>query len=321
MGKIAQWTAGALEGAARHGQWLLIAGLLLGIFAPGLAGMVTPWIGAMIAALLFLAALRIGPRRVLGVAGDFGRTLAGVLVFQLLLPLALAILFLALGWTGTLPTALIVMAAAAPISGSPNLVIMTGNDPAPALRLLTMGTALLPLTVIPVFWLTPALGGASEILASAGRLLLVIFISVLAAFGVRGFFLGEPGPRALNLIDGLSAIIMGAVVIGLMSAVGTAIYEEPVRLAVNLCAAFAASFVLQIVVVLALRRAEGGTLAVPFAVAAGNRNIALFLTALPAAVTDPLLLFIGCYQIPMYLTPLLLGRFYRRQKAQESEAR
>ena len=28
-------------------------------------------------------------------------------------------------------------------------------------------------------------------------------------------------------------------------------------------------------------------------------------------VTDPLLLFIGCYQIPMYLTPILLGRFYR----------
>jgi len=32
-------------------------------------------------------------------------------------------------------------------------------------------------------------------------------------------------------------------------------------------------------------------------------------------VTDPLLLFIGCYQIPMYLTPILLGRFYRRDAA------
>jgi hypothetical protein len=39
--------------------------------------------------------------------------------------------------------------------------------------------------------------------------------------------------------------------------------------------------------------------------------VALFLAALPAKETDAALLFIGCYQIPMYLTPLLLGRWYR----------
>ena len=47
------------------------------------------------------------------------------------------------------------------------------------------------------------------------------------------------------------------------------------------------------------------------AIVAGNRNIALFLVALPYEITDRILLFIGCYQIPMYLTPLLLARFYR----------
>ena len=44
---------------------------------------------------------------------------------------------------------------------------------------------------------------------------------------------------------------------------------------------------------------------------AGNRNIALYLVALPAATTDPLLIFIGCYQIPMYLTPIVMHRFYK----------
>jgi hypothetical protein len=52
---------------------------------------------------------------------------------------------------------------------------------------------------------------------------------------------------------------------------------------------------------------------VPYAIIAGNRNVALFLAALPAAQTEPLLLFIGCYQIPMYLTPLLFGRLYKPQ--------
>ena len=48
------------------------------------------------------------------------------------------------------------------------------------------------------------------------------------------------------------------------------------------------------------------------AIVSGNRNIALFLIALPEAVIDPLLIFIGCYQIPMYLTPILLRRLHER---------
>ena len=52
--------------------------------------------------------------------------------------------------------------------------------------------------------------------------------------------------------------------------------------------------------------------AVPRAIVAGNRNIALFLIALPEETTRGLLIFIGCYQVPMYLTPLLMPGFYRR---------
>ena len=44
------------------------------------------------------------------------------------------------------------------------------------------------------------------------------------------------------------------------------------------------------------------------AIYAGNRNIALFLIALPDAVAAPLLIFVGCYQVPMYLTPVLLSK-------------
>ena len=79
----------------------------------------------------------------------------------------------------------------------------------------------------------------------------------------------------------------------------------------NLAIAFGVNFVIQIGVAMLLRYLGKPRIAVPLAVIAGNRNIALFLTALPVAVTDPLLLFIGCYQIPMYLTPILLGRFFR----------
>lgn len=304
-----------LELAARQGRMLLILGLLAGIGLPGLAAALRPWIGEMIAVLMFLAALRIGPRQALGAARDLRLTLVLVLLFQLCMPLLVAASFLGLGWSGTLATALVLVVAASPITGSPNLTMMTGHDPAPALRLLIAGTALLPLTVLPVFWLMPELSDASQVLAAAGRLLLIILGATGIAFLFHGVLMRKGGADASAAIDGASAIAMGVVVVGLMSAVGPAIRHDPSGLALNLMIAFAINFGLQIAVVIVLQALRKNHIAVPVAVVAGNRNMALFLTALPVAIMDPLLLFIGCYQIPMYLTPTLLGPLFRRIEA------
>jgi hypothetical protein len=318
-GRSANLVADFLALCARQGRFLLILGLVVGIASPRLAIAFKPTIEPLIAGLLFLSALRIGPRQLIGVTSDIGHSLAAALLFQLALPIVLILIFAAFGWSGLLPTALVLMAAAAPISGSPNLSIMMGHDPAPALRLLALGTAILPATVLPIFWLAPNLGGGTEVLASAGRLLLVIAASVGCAFAMRAVFLPNPTQRAIQSIDGISALVMGAVVIGLMSAVGTALFNTPALLGLNLLVAFAANFLLQIGTAVFMKRFGAQQNAVPFAIAAGNRNIALFLTALPAVVTDPLLLFIGCYQIPMYLTPLLLHGFYRRKPAEREK--
>ncbi len=290
---------------------LLVLGLLAGIGLPDLALALKPWIGEMIAALLFLAALRVGPRQVLGASRDIGFSLVAVLMFQVLFPVALVLTFLGFGWTGTLATGLVLMAAAAPITGSPNLTIMASHDPAPALRLLIVGTALLPLTVLPAFWLAPELDSTAQVFTVAGRLIIIIIASAGLAFFIRGRLLREPGADTLHAIDGASAIAMAVVVVGLMSAVGPAIASDPAWFTLNLAIAFGVNIVVQISVAMLLRRGGMHGLAVPLAIVAGNRNVALFLTALPIHLTDPLLLFIGCYQIPMYLTPILLGRFYR----------
>jgi hypothetical protein len=165
--------------------------------------------------------------------------------------------------------------------------------------------------VIPVFWLAPALGTPAEILGSAARLLLIIFAATAVAFLLRSTVLRDPAPAGLAALDGLSAILMAVLVVGLMSAVGPALRGDPAALALNLGVAFVANFGLQIGTFLILRRRDPAD-AVPLAIVAGNRNIALFLTALPSTITDPLLLFIGCYQVPMFLTPIMLDRLYRR---------
>ena len=51
--------------------------------------------------------------------------------------------------------------------------------------------------------------------------------------------------------------------------------------------------------------------AVPFSVVAGNRNFALFLIALPATITDALLIFLLFYQSLTYLKAIVMRRIYR----------
>ncbi|MEZ5873069.1 MAG: hypothetical protein R3D32_14755 [Nitratireductor sp.] len=297
--------------AARHGRGMLVAGLIAGMVLPDLALAMRPWLQELVAALLFVTALRIGPKQALGAVRDLPAITLVALIYQLALPLALALVLLATGLSDyRLATALVLMLSASSISGAPSLAILTGHDPAPALRILVIGTALLPLTVLPVFAVLPAFAGADQILGSAGRLFAVIALASATAFAIRGFVLKNPERETIAALDGLSAIAMAIVVVGLMSSVGPALLNEPVELLPWLAAAFIANFGMQILAALTLRLTPLHDQHVPLAIVAGNRNIALFLVALPASLTDPLLLFIGCYQIPMYLTPILLRRFY-----------
>lgn len=297
--------------AARHGRLLLIAGLAAGVALPGVAIAMKPFLPEMVALLLFMAALRIGPRQALGAGRDLPVTGLVALVFQLVLPVVAILVAAAFGASHTAAvTALVLMLSASPISGSPNLALMTGNDPAPALRLLILGTAILPVTVLPVFWLLPELGSAGEVVTASGRLMAVILLSAGAAFLIRGMLPREPGDQTILALDGLSALAMAVIVIGLMSAVGPALAGDPARLALWLGFAFAANFGMQVITALVCRATPLRNYGAAFPIIAGNRNIALFLVALPASITDPLLLFIGCYQVPMYLTPVLLARFH-----------
>ena len=302
--------------AAGHGRALLVAGLLAGIALPGLALAMKPWLQELVALLLFLAAVRIGPRQAVGAVRDFRVTAGLALLFQVVMPVAAILALMAGGWQHSqFAMALVLMLSGSSISGSPNLTIMTGHDPAPALRLLILGTAILPVTVLVPFWLLPDLGSAADVFVAAARLLGVIAIAAGLAFLIRGFLLRQPSLETVRALDGVSAIAMAIVVIGLMSAVGPAIAETPVHFLYWLLVACAANLGLQIVAARILKNTSLSNDYAAYAIVAGNRNIALFLVALPASVTDPLLLFIGCYQIPMYLTPILMRRIYGTGKS------
>ena len=297
---------------SRHARACLIVGLLAGLALPGLAAALAGWLPQMVAALLTITALRIGHRAALGAVRDLIWGLASVLALQTLLPLLLGgFVLVGLGQT---PAALAVtLAAAAPaLTGSVNLALLMRLDAGRMMQLMVLGTAAFPLTVLPVLAALPQLGPASEIALAALRLLAVILGATGLGFALRHVFLPQPTPRQTEALDGASVLAFSVIVVGLMAALNPALRSDPWAVAGWTLLAFALSYLLQAGTLLLTRRGPLRAVAGPLAIGAGNRNIALFLVALPADVIAPLMIFIGCWQLPMYLTPVLLPRLYER---------
>ena len=298
---------------ARHGRLVLILGLMTGLLAPGLALALRPWLPHLIVILLFLNAYRVGHAALFrGVALE-GGTVALVLVLQLGLPLAIVLCFTIAGFPAApLALVLVLLTAAPSVTAAPSLAIMMGHDPAPAFRLLIFGTALLPVTILPVFLLSPALGDLAATLVSALKLLAAIWLTTLVAFALRRSLTPGLGQEGTQTLDGIIALMLAIIVVGLMSALGPTLHDTPLVVVKWLAVALGANLGLQLGTYFTLRALGQDEMAVPGAIVAGNRNAALFLIALPAANTEPLLIFLACYQIPMYLTPVLMARVYRR---------
>jgi len=292
---------------------VLVLGLVVGILAPGLALAMEPLIFPLIALMLFLATLRVDVMVAFPGARALPRFLIATLILQVILPLCAIAGLWAFGAMETIiGIGAVLVLAAAPLTGSPGLTIMAGGDPAPALRQLVLGTALLPLTVLPVFWVLPVFGAPEVVAMAALRLLAVIALAGGAGMLLRRAVPWLRAAEGQGAVDGTITLVMSVVVVGLMSAVGPAILAPSTELWLTLAAVFTLNFGAQIGTLLLLRNGPEAPAVPALAIVAGNRNLALFLGALPPETGAALLLFIGCYQLPMYLTPLIMAPLIRR---------
>ena len=288
-----------------------MAGLAGGLLLPALAQAMAPHLPWMVTVLLFLSAFRIGHRETLGQLRLIGRSMGALLVLQLGLPVtAFGLFYLAGLAESAAAVAVVLMLAAPPITGAPNFTILAGEDPAPAMRLLILGTAAFPATALVAFSLLPTVGGGVQ---AAGGLMLKVMGAVAIGFAARAAILPRPTPAQTKSLDGLGVIALAIIVIGLMAGIGPLLQIDLTALAGWLALAVAANFGLQAAGFAVTR----GRLAAPdraaFGIIAGNRNIALFLIALPPETIAILLPFIGAYQVPMYLTPLMLRALAARR--------
>jgi hypothetical protein len=257
----------------------------------------------------------VDPREYRLTRAGLARDAALVLVLQLLLPVLLAGALHLLGWIGPTATMLVLIGTASTISGTPAIAQMLGLSASKALRLLVVGTLLLPVTsLVP---LRMIFGSAEDfsIVAPALRLAGIILLAAGGAWLVRTLVFRRMQRNGEQAVGGITALLLAVFVLALMDAVQPALLADPRQVAGALAFGFAACVGLQVAAALAYRRlaasADGGE-AGAVGVAAGNRNIALFLAALPASQMDPLMVLVGCYQIPMFLTPIVMRGFYRR---------
>ena len=301
-----------LHSAANNGRILLVFGLIAGVTLPELALVMRDYLPFLITLLLFLNAFRLGTSATVGSPEKLKLAILVVLVLQLVLPCLLVIIFMIMGLDGPTITAITIMASASSITGAFNLTSLLGHDPAVSQRLLIIGTAMVPVTVIPVFLLSPNLGDPELVFGTAARLLAVIGSAAGLAHILRSLLDSRMTESHFKAVDGMSVIVMSVFVIGLMSAFGPAVFSRPIEVLVTLLIVFTVNLGLQIACYVSLSSQRFDNDRVGISVVAGNRNMALFLTALPASVTDPLLLYIACYQLPMYLTPIVMKRFYSR---------
>ncbi|MEL7131996.1 MAG: hypothetical protein AAGK77_06255 [Pseudomonadota bacterium] len=211
-----------------------------------------------------------------------------------------------------LALAVVLMLAAPSLTGAPNFAIMLGHDPAPGVRLLVLSTALFPLTALPVLYiLDPAGTGTIGAIILSFNLLAAILGAVGLGFAMRWLAPQLGQTRAQSALDGCAALLLAIVVVGLMSAIGPLLRSDAPAFAGWMATALIINVALVSSTLMCLARTRAG-MPLSTAIYAGNRNIALFLIVLPEEAVAPLMIFIGCYQVPMYLTPMLLSRLQRR---------
>jgi hypothetical protein len=296
---------------AQRGSQVLILGLLIGLFIPPIADLFRPWLSEMVAVLLFLAFLRVQLDDLRNSLIEIPKTLILVIMLQLILPIFVLLIAWVGGWLAMpVVVALVFMLSAPSIVGSANICLLLGHDPKHALLLMISGTVLLPLTVLPIFWMLPGLGNVDDVIAAAFRLFLLILFSAGMAALVRIVFFPKGLSRFYSSIDGLSAIALALFVIALMPALADAALHDPLIALGWLAIAFVANIGMQIMAYFLAKQFSTHDKSVAIGIVAGNRNIALFLASLSSEVMAPILVFIACYQIPMYLTPLLLRKIY-----------
>lgn len=305
------WVSRPLEWLGLHAAPLIAASVFLGLALPPLAGLLRPLLAVFILAPMAIALMRVD----WGALGAYARRpamIAAMVLWSLVVsPLLMWFALTAVSLPEALETALVLMAAAPPITTAAVFGLILGLDA--ALMVVAVVAALLvtPFTLPPIaLWL---LGldidiGLTEFM---GRLLAMVGGTFAFAYVVRR--VAGPARLARNAarLDGLSVLGLACFAIAIMDGVAAVLLHRPGFFFLCLAVAFLANVVLQGAGWAAFARL-GRRQALSVGLMSGNCNMGLVVTVLADRADFDVVVFFALGQIPMYTLPALLLPLYRR---------
>ncbi|MHA1527890.1 MAG: hypothetical protein ACTSVG_02635 [Alphaproteobacteria bacterium] len=300
---------GGLTWLGLQARWVLAVGVVLATLLPGLSSFLRPFLPGLVALILCTSMVRLDlgalarracrPRRLAILAAWSAALLVAT-------PAAVWAGALAAGLPKAHVAALVYTFAAPPISSAPALCLLLGLDAAFALELTMVASLAMPF-IGPV--VTRALLGEAVPLDAfdlALRVAAMIAAGVVAALVLRHLIGAVRIARHDRAFDGVATVVLVLFVIPLFDGFWGVVRGLPLFALGSFALVLAANWGAQVVVALAAARGSSPGIAGAAGLMWGNRNVSIYLAALPP---DPLFgLYVALYQLPMLFTPLVLGR-------------
>lgn len=294
----------------RYARPILAGCIFVGLLLPDLASLLRPLIEASVIITLTVSMLRIDWATF--AAWSRRPVLAGAAVGWLLLvgPLLTWVAATALGLPAGLTVALVLAAAAPPITVLPGYALLLGLDASLALVVMVAATAMLPLTLAPVaFWLLDlelSIGLGPFI----GRIVLFIGLPFLATAILLRVLRRDWIEAHETELGGFTVIMLVIFAIAIMDGVTARLLAEPLTVIGFTAAAFALVIALQIVGAAAFFRL-GRRAALTMGLSSGYRNMAVMLVVTAGVAGPDMALYIAVTQLPTFILPMLSNPLYR----------
>lgn len=288
---------------------MLAASIFLGVFFPALASLFKPLLYPTIFLLFFFAVLQV--RFVDAVSAAVrNRACSIILCWQLVvLPVAVSLVLMPV-LEGHWYVFSIVALCTSSITATTALAKIFNLNDAMALSVCVLGTLLMPAPLYIVVNLIAGLDVPIEISVYISRIMLFIFFPFVLVWLIRTY---APESVVGGLVSHTPSIVLCLLMIfGLcvMDGVREMIDTEPVHLLLLILLAFAISLLVQIATYLALS-ILGKRDAVTACLLCAYRNMGIVAAITGTSLGEYFLIFVGVWQLPMYLLPLVMQRFYQ----------
>ncbi len=305
----------ALSFLGRHARLALPSGIVIALLLPDIDARWDIILPLIITAIYAASMIRLDLRAALVSALRPSRLLFTIFLSSFILcavPVIYVVLGRLFGLDALLMPSLVWYAVAPPIASTVWMCTLLGFNAGLAMEVIVLTSLAAPFT-------GPALASiflhdvaVIDQLALLGRLAGMIIGGTVIALIAQRLLGREKIEQNAKVFDGLSSLAMLVFLLPVFNGTGTAVWQTPGLAFQLLLLAVVMNIGAQIILMLATairtknkpRERQGAALPV-LAVVTGNRNVGLYFAALPP---DPVFaLFTAMYQIPLYLTPLILS--------------